>query len=80
MTMRHVQSVLSSEDVEKEIEHLLLSGDATTAHEAEERFLDTHLEEIAKLLMTLSDAELFKHEAIKLLMSHGGRDWEDSLK
>lgn len=78
--MAHMGSILRSEAVQAEIERLLLSGVAASAHEAEEQFLDTHLEEIVQLVVTLPDEEFCDHEAIKLLMSHGGRDWEDSLK
>jgi hypothetical protein len=47
--------------------------------EAENRYLDDHLEQIAALAITLPEEELGEHEAIKLLLAHGSRPWEDSL-
>jgi len=72
-------SPLTSECVHAEIERLLLSGEAATAHEAEEQFLDEHLDEITYLIATLIDEELVRHEAVRLLMSHGSRPWEDGV-
>jgi hypothetical protein len=42
-------------------------------------FLDSHLQEIAQLVTELDDASFVKHEAVKLLMSHGSRRREDAL-
>lgn len=61
------------------IDERLLTGQAETASEAEERFLDKHLDDIAALATILSDAWFREHEAVKLLMSHGSRPWEDEL-
>lgn len=71
---------LRSEDVEPYITELLLTGKAQTVSEAESMFLDDHLDQIAQLAATLDDEQIASHEAVKLLMSHGSRSWEDSLK
>ncbi len=67
---------MTSESVHAEIDELLLSGRAKTATEAEEMFLDAHLAEIARLVRELDDQAFQRHEAVKLLMSHGSRRWE----
>jgi hypothetical protein len=72
-------SNLTSESVNSLIDQLLLSGAASTASEAEEMFLDSHLTEIAQLVVELDDASFVKHEAVKLLLSHGSRRREDAL-
>lgn len=74
-----MRSPLTSESVNPLIDQLLLSGIASTASEAEEMFLDSHLAEIAQLVVELDDASFVKHEAVKLLMSHGSRRREDAL-
>lgn len=71
---------LRSEDVHAQIDQLLLSGAARTMEDAEEQFLDSHLADIALLATILSDPEFREHEAVKLLLSHGSRTWEDSLR
>ena len=59
---------------------LLLSGQAQTVEEAEELYLDTHLDDIIRLVESpLSEAEFRRHPLIALLMSHGSRAREDSL-
>lgn len=75
--MTHSAKMLRSDDVNAQIDELLLSGKAQTAWEAEEQFLDAHLNEIAQLAALLTDEDLVRHEAFKLLMSHGSRPWED---
>jgi hypothetical protein len=72
-----VGKLLDSNSVHAEIDELLLSGEATTASQAEEMFLDAHLEDMARLALELDDAAFAQHEAIKLLMSHGSRRLED---
>ena len=71
--------LLESDAVHAQIDELLLSGRAQTAHEAEEMFLNEHLDEIVQVLSQFDDRTLEDHEAIKLLMSHGGRRLEDAL-
>jgi hypothetical protein len=61
------------------IDELLLSDQAQAASEAEERFLDEHLEDIVALAANLPNSEFSEHEAVKLLMSHGSRPWEDEV-
>jgi hypothetical protein len=58
---------------------LLLSGRARTVEEAEELYLDTHLDDVIRLVEgPLSEAEFRRHPLIVLLMSHGSRAREDS--
>jgi predicted DNA-binding transcriptional regulator YafY len=70
---------LNSDDVQSQIDDLLLSGVSQSMGDAEGQFLDAHLPEIAELAGTLSDEEFCRHEAVKLLFSHGSRPWEDAL-
>jgi hypothetical protein len=59
---------------------MLLLGAAQTVSEAEEAYLDAHLREVIRLVESpLSDEEFRAHPLIVLLLSHGSRDWEDSL-
>jgi hypothetical protein len=73
-------STIESESVHSRINELLLSGRASTASQAEEMFLDAHLPDLARLVIELDDRELEQHEAVKLLISHGSRRWEDALR
>jgi hypothetical protein len=58
----------------------LLRGEAATADEAEEQYLDQCLPELVQLLQTpLTDDQLAEHPLIRLLLTHGSRSWEDSL-
>jgi hypothetical protein len=75
-----MQSLLSSESVNAQVDDLLLSGRARTASEAEEMFLDAHLPDIAQLVSELDDQAFQRHEAVKLLMAHGSRRLEDALR
>lgn len=72
-------SPIFSESVHSQIDELLLSGQALTASQAEEMFLDAHLPDLARLVIELDDLTFVRHEAIKLLMAHGSRRWEDAL-
>jgi hypothetical protein len=72
--------MLVSDDVHAAIDQLLLSGEASTMHEAESQYLDAHLSEIIELATLLSDEHFQRHEAVKLLLAHGSRPWEDSLR
>ena len=74
-----MKSVLTSESVDAQVDQLLLSGQARTASEAEEMFLDAHLPDIAQLVLELDDVSFQQHEAVKLLMAHGSRRLEDAL-
>jgi len=73
-------SLLPSAMVHSEIDDLLLRGKAATAYEAEEMFLDSHLLDLVQLVKELSNDNFERHEAIKLLMSHGSRPREDSRR
>ncbi len=67
-------------DPEGAITDLLLSGRAETAAQAEELFLNEHLQEVLHLVASpLSDPEFREHPLIRLLLSHGSRPSEDSL-
>jgi hypothetical protein len=60
---------------------MILQGEAETAHEAEELYLDRNLDEVVRLVESpLSDEELREHPLIVLLFAHGSRDFEDSLR
>jgi hypothetical protein len=59
---------------------LLVSGEAQTVHEAEERYLDASLPEVVRLVESdLSDRDFRKHPLIMLLLAHGSRGLEESL-
>lgn len=59
---------------------LLVTGQAATVDEAEELYLNTHLEEVLRLVDSpLSDEEFRRHPLIALLLARGSRAWEDSL-
>jgi hypothetical protein len=60
--------------------HLLVTGQAQTAAEAEEMYLDASLPEVIRLLeSSLSDEELGQHPLMVMYRCHGSRGWEDSL-
>jgi hypothetical protein len=75
-----MESAFTSESVNTQVDELLLSGQAKTASEAEEMFLDAHLPAIAQLVLELDDQAFQRHEAVKLLMAHGSRRLEDALR
>ena len=59
---------------------IVLEGHAATAAEAEKLYLETHLDEVLKLVASsLSDDAFRQHPLIVLLLSHGSRGWEDSV-
>ena len=59
---------------------LLLSGEAKTLREAEEKYLDSAIPEILDLLRgSLSDEELARHPLLQMIRAHGSRGWEDSI-
>ena len=63
------------------IADLLAGGLARTVAEAEETYLNAHLDEIVALVKgPLSDDQLREHPLIVLLFSRGSRGWEDSLR
>jgi hypothetical protein len=62
------------------IVEMLLRGEASTVHEAEEKYLDAHLKEVIELVGSVkSDEEFRRHPLISMLLSHGSRGFEDSL-
>ena len=59
----------------------LLNGQARAPSEAERQYLETHLDEVLRLVQSeLSEEEFRRHPLIALLFSHGSRGWEDSLR
>jgi hypothetical protein len=59
---------------------LILRGEASTVDEAEELYLDRHLDEVVRLAdSSLSDEEFRRHPLIVLLLARGSRGFEDSL-
>jgi hypothetical protein len=75
----------SSESIIPELDcdpvlHLLLTGQAKTADEAEEMYLNASLPEVIRLLESpLSDEELGRHPLFVMYRRRGSRGWEDSL-
>jgi hypothetical protein len=62
------------------VELLLLTGRASTVHEAEEMYLDSaYPQALALLASPLSNEELGRHPLFILYRSHGSRPREDSL-
>jgi hypothetical protein len=60
---------------------LILAGKAKTVAEAEELYLDSHLDEVLRLVESpLSEEDFRRHPLIALLLARGSRPWEDSLK
>lgn len=58
---------------------LIVAGRAATVAEAEELYLDEHLDDVVRLVESdLSDAEFRRHPLIALLLARGSRTWEDS--
>jgi len=43
-------------------------------------FLDAELSAITRLVLELDDEAFQRHEAVKLLMAHGSRRWEDAIR
>jgi len=67
--------------LEDPIAQLLLNGQANTPSEAERQYLESHLDEVLRLVESaLSEEEFRRHPLIALLFSHGSRGWEDSLR
>lgn len=60
---------------------LLLSGAAATVFEAESHYLDSQLTEVIRLVESdLPEGDFREHPLIALLLSHGSRPREDSLR
>jgi hypothetical protein len=63
------------------VAQLLLNGQARTPSEAERQYLESHLDDVLRLVKSsLSEDEFRSHPLIALLFSHGSRGWEDSLR
>jgi hypothetical protein len=59
---------------------LLLRGEAATVDDAEERYLNSQLDAVVRLVQSdLSEEEFRRHPLIVLLLARGSRGWEDSL-
>lgn len=62
------------------VERMLLTGEAATVFEAEERYLDAAYPEVLALLASgLSDEELGRHPLLVLHRSYGSPPAEDAL-
>jgi hypothetical protein len=62
------------------VERMLLTGQADTVFEAEEKYLDAAHGEVLRLLASsLSDDELANHPLFKMFRSYGSPGREDSL-
>jgi hypothetical protein len=62
------------------VTELLLRGEARTALEAEDLYLQRCMPEVLQLLASpLSNEELGNHPLMVLFRTHGSRGWEDSL-
>lgn len=63
------------------VAQILLAGEATTPSEAERAYLERHLDDVFRLVVSpLSEDEFRRHPLIAMLFSHGSRGWEDSLR
>jgi hypothetical protein len=59
---------------------MLLRGEAATVSEAEEKYLDANIRQVIELVKSpMSDEEFRAHPLIVMLLSHGSREWEDSI-
>lgn len=59
---------------------MLLEGKARTLEEAQEQYLNSHLDDVVALVRgPLSDEAFRRHPLISLLLACGSRGWEDSL-
>jgi hypothetical protein len=59
---------------------MLLRGEAATVSEAEEKYLDANIRQVIALVESPMSDEAFRaHPLIVMLLSHGSREWEDSL-
>ena len=75
---------LSALVVNDPVMELLLTGQATTAQEAEALFLKNNVDLITQQVLELvasdlSEEALSLHPLVILLRRHGSRQWEDSL-
>lgn len=72
-SLTHIESV-------DPIVGMLLRGEASSVHEAEEKYLDAHVHEVVELAgSSLSDEDFRRHPLIMMLLAHGSRGFEDSL-
>ena len=77
MALVDAQEAISTGDP---VADLILSGRADSVAEAEELYLDEHLEDVFALIESdLPENELRRHPLIALLLARGSRSWEDSL-
>jgi hypothetical protein len=62
------------------VERILLTGEAATVYEAEEKYLDRAYPEVLRLFASgATDEELGRHPLLQLYRSHGSPSREDSL-
>jgi hypothetical protein len=63
------------------VAELILSGAARDVDEAEELYLEQHLDDVVRLVDSpLTEEEFRRHPLISLLLARGSRGWEDSLR
>jgi hypothetical protein len=63
------------------IANLLIAGLATDVADAERLYLDTHIDQVVAFVQSgMPDEELRRHPLIALLLAHGSRGFEDSLR
>jgi hypothetical protein len=71
---------MTSEDTMDPVVELILAGRAATVDEAEELYLDEHIDDVVRLVESdLTDEEFRSHPLIALLLARGSRAPEDSL-
>ena len=71
----HVPSI-----TEDAIFQILVRGEASTLHDAEEIYLNRAMPEILELLGGHhSNDRLGQHPLLNLVLAHGSRCWEDSI-
>jgi enoyl-CoA hydratase/carnithine racemase len=80
----HADPAWSALVTDDPVMELLLTGQATTAQEAEELFLKNNVDSITRQVLELVESDLSEealslHPLALLLRGHGSRAWEDSL-
>jgi hypothetical protein len=70
--------------LEDPVAQLLLSGQAANPSAAEKLYLERNCDQVLAEILRLvdgplSNAEFRRHPLVAMLVSHGSRDWEDSL-
>ena len=69
----------TSEEINRTIDGMILSGKAETGRDAELAYLNEHFSDVVELAETLDDEAFRRHELVRLLLFYGSRLWEDDL-